>query len=97
MTTVIDAPIALSWCFEDEASEETDAIAAEVMRTGAVVPALFHLEIGNSLLQAERRGRISADTISKRLNLLSMMPVETDQRAVVNTTPAKSRLPVNKS
>lgn len=55
MTLVIDASIALAWCFEDEASPATDAIADEVRTSGALVPSLFHLEVGNILLQAERR------------------------------------------
>jgi predicted nucleic acid-binding protein len=60
MTIVIDASIALAWCFEDEASDETDAVAHDVIASGGLVRSLFHLEFANVLLHAERRGRISA-------------------------------------
>ncbi|MCD7109111.1 type II toxin-antitoxin system VapC family toxin [Rhizobium sp. DKSPLA3] len=82
MSIVIDASIALSWCFEDEASPQTDAIAERVADSGAVVPALFHLEIANVLMLAERRGRISAASLIQRLDLISQLPLETDTIAI---------------
>jgi predicted nucleic acid-binding protein len=82
MTIVIDASIALAWCFEDEASEETDAVAQDVIANGGLVPSLFHLELANVLLQAERRGRISASEIAQRLDLIAQMPIETDLQTV---------------
>jgi predicted nucleic acid-binding protein len=78
MTIVIDASIALAWCFEDEASDETDAVANRVIAEGGLVPSLFHLELANVLLQSERRGRISASEIAQRLDLIAQMPIETD-------------------
>ncbi|URK87247.1 type II toxin-antitoxin system VapC family toxin [Rhizobium sp. RCAM05350] len=78
MTIVIDASIALAWCFEDEASDETDAVAQDVITSGGLVPSLFHLELANVLLHAERRGRISASEIAQRLDLITQMPIETD-------------------
>ncbi|WP_438752565.1 type II toxin-antitoxin system VapC family toxin [Pararhizobium sp. O133] len=78
MTIVIDASIALAWCFEDEASDETDAVTQDIIASGGLVPSLFHLELANVLLQAERRGRISAAEISQRLELITRMPIETD-------------------
>ncbi|CAN7665354.1 type II toxin-antitoxin system VapC family toxin [Bosea sp. LjRoot9] len=73
MTLVIDASIALAWCFEDEASPESDAIAERVRQSGAIVPGLFALEIGNILLQGERKGRLSAAAVSERLELLGQL------------------------
>lgn len=78
MTIVIDASIALAWCFEDEASDETDAVANRVIAEGGLVPSLFHLELANVLLQSERRGRITASEIAQRLDLIAQMPIETD-------------------
>lgn len=75
---VIDASIALAWCFEDEASPETDAIAERVRHGGAIVPGLFQLEIGNILLQAERKGRLSPSDVAIRLALLGELPITTD-------------------
>ena len=64
---VIDSSIALSWCFEDEASPETDSLFERVRDEGAIVPGLWHLELSNVLLQAEKRGRISARDVATRL------------------------------
>ncbi|KQY15288.1 type II toxin-antitoxin system VapC family toxin [Rhizobium sp. Root482] len=78
MMVVIDASIALAWCFDDEASDETDAVAQDVIAHGGLVPSLFHLELANVLLYAERRGRISASEIAQKLDLIAQMPIETD-------------------
>lgn len=75
---VLDASIALAWCFEDEASLETDAIADDVRDHGAIVPGLFQLEIGNILLQAERKGRLSPSDVAIRLSLMAELSIATD-------------------
>jgi predicted nucleic acid-binding protein len=80
---VVDSSIALTWCFEDEASPETDGLFERVRDDGAVVPALWHLEVANVLLQAERRGRIGRADVARRLMLISDLPIATDQE----TTP----------
>jgi predicted nucleic acid-binding protein len=58
---VLDASVTLSWCFPDEQT----ALSLNVldrMKAGelAFVPAFWSLEVLNSLLVGERRGRISA-------------------------------------
>jgi len=80
---VIDSSIALSWCFEDEASPETDRLFERVRDDGAIVPGLWHLELGNVLLQAEKRGRISAADVAMRLDLIAELPISTDPETTV--------------
>lgn len=75
---VVDSSIALSWCFEDEATASTEAIFELVRKEGAVVPSLWHLELSNVLLQAERRGRISVVDVMNRLDRIGELPIETD-------------------
>jgi len=75
---VIDSSAALSWCFEDEASPETDALFERVRDLGAVVPGLWHLEVANVLLQAEKRGRITGGDVTMRLDLIAALPITTD-------------------
>lgn len=75
---VIDSSAALSWCFEDEASPESDALFEQVRDQGAVVPGLWHLEVANVLLQAERRGRIAPGDVTMRLELIAELPITTD-------------------
>jgi len=76
---VLDCSVAVSWCFEDEASPETDALLERVRDEGALVPALWHLELGNVLIQAERRKRLSAADTTTRLELIADMPIVTDE------------------
>lgn len=75
---VVDASIALAWCFDDEASPATEALLDEVSARGAVVPGLWHLEIANALLQAERSGRNIAEGITARLEYIGRLPIATD-------------------
>jgi len=75
---VIDSSAALSWCFEDEASPETDALFERVRDLGAVVPGLWHLEVANVLLQAEKRERITGGDVTMRLDLIAALPITTD-------------------
>jgi predicted nucleic acid-binding protein len=75
---VIDSSAALSWCFEDEASPASDALFERVRDQGAVVPGLWRLEVANVLLQAEKRGRITAADIAMRLELIARLPIATD-------------------
>jgi predicted nucleic acid-binding protein len=77
---VIDSSAALSWCFEDEASPESDALFEQVRDQGAVVPGLWHLEVANVLLQAERRGRITTGDVAMRLELIADLPITTDNQ-----------------
>jgi predicted nucleic acid-binding protein len=78
---VLDASVALSWCFADEASPSTDALLDATRDHGALVPGLWFLELGNVLLQAERRGRISAADVAVRLDLISALPIYVDQNS----------------
>lgn len=71
---VVDASIAVAWCFEDE--PDASAIADAVRENGGLVPGLWHLEVANVLIHAERRGRIA--DVPARLALLAALPIETD-------------------
>jgi predicted nucleic acid-binding protein len=78
---VLDSSVALSWCFEDEASPEMDAIYERVRDEGGIVPSLWHVEVGNVLVQAEKRGRISAAALAARLESLAQLPIGIDIEA----------------
>ena len=75
---VVDASIALTWCFEDEVTKATEAVGAQVDADGAVVPNLWRLEIANALLIAERRGRLDKPGVAQRLELLAALPIAID-------------------
>jgi predicted nucleic acid-binding protein len=74
----LDASVAASWCFADEAAPNTDALLDRVRECGAVVPTLWHWEVANIFATAARRGRISAADASAQLAALSLLPITSD-------------------
>lgn len=64
---VLDASITLVWLFDDESHAQTEITLIALERSGAIVPQLWHYEIRNSLLVAERRKRITHEEILERL------------------------------
>lgn len=75
---VVDASIALTWCFEDEVTAATRAIEERVDSEGAIVPSVWRLEIANALLTAERRGRLDKSRVEERLELMAALPIAID-------------------
>jgi predicted nucleic acid-binding protein len=59
---VIDASITLSWCFPDEQTEFSMKVL-DRLKAGAeaIAPAFWAVEVLNTLLVGERRGRISPE------------------------------------
>jgi predicted nucleic acid-binding protein len=86
---VIDASLALAWCFGDEKTPAADRAIDRVRDEGALVPSLWRLEVANVLFAAERRGRIDRTDLEHRLDLLAALPIvidaETDLHAWTDT------------
>ncbi len=76
---VLDASVALAWCFEDEASVEAIEVLERLKEGTAVVPALWFLEVGNALLNAERRGRLTPTESTIFLELLRQLPIRVEE------------------
>jgi hypothetical protein len=56
---VIDASVALAWCFDDEATDGTRALLDRFADEEVTVPGMWHLELANALVAGERRRRIT--------------------------------------
>ena len=78
---VLDASVALSWCFETETTHFTDAVLDSLADYTALVPAVWPLEIGNALVVAERRGYLDQASSVRFLNLLLQLSVEVEQES----------------
>ncbi len=78
MSFVVDASIALAWCFEDEQTPAISALLDRVAIEGAFAPQLWPLEALNALLTAQRRGRITAADRRELLALLHGLPITID-------------------
>jgi len=83
---VLDNSVVMAWCFEDENNALADAVLDQLQSKVAMVPAIWPLEVGNVLLVAERRGRLSEADSARFLTMLSALPIqsetETRQRAM---------------
>lgn len=76
---VLDASVAVSWFFEDEAGAYTDAVMDSFADYAAVVPSLWPLEIANVLLVGQRRGRCSEADSIRFIELLKHLPITPDE------------------
>ena len=80
MTYVVDPSLALAWLLPDEHNKEAEAIRLEIENgADAWIPIHWWLEVGNALLMAERRGRITAEQATQALTLLDSLSLEEDE------------------
>lgn len=75
---VLDASIAMTWCFKDEATEETTALLLRLERESAIVLEWWSLEITNVLAMAERRGRIDRTATDAFIDSVRRLPLQID-------------------
>lgn len=75
MPFIVDASMILAWLLPDERSEEAETVVTRLAAERAHAPSLLLLEVGNSLLQAQRRSRISASAHAGLLDALTALPL----------------------
>lgn len=68
----------MAWLFDEDRSAEAVRLLGLLDHDGAVVPSLWHLEIANTLLIAERRRQIDATVSARFLDFLAALPIRTD-------------------
>jgi len=73
---VLDASVAVAWCFEDETTKFTEGVL-DLISAGAeaLVPSIWPLEISNALLVAERRKRIALAKVTALLHRIAGLPI----------------------
>jgi predicted nucleic acid-binding protein len=75
---VIDASVALAWCFPDEASDYADSALLALENQSVIVPSIWAVEIANALLVGERRKRIRQPEVRRFVDLLKSLSVIED-------------------
>lgn len=78
MAFVLDSSVALAWLLPDEDDEAADKLADRLEHEAAVVPAIWRLEVGNALLMARRRQRVSDKDLERLLAAILGLPIEQD-------------------
>lgn len=78
-TFVLDASVAVSWCFPGDATEDTPysrRVLKELVANDAIVPEIWAFEIANSIFVSfSKRRRISEQQIAEYLSLLKALPI----------------------
>lgn len=75
---VLDASVVLAVALQEANRDLAIPMLARAADDGAVVPAIWHLEVGNTLLLAERRHTISPADRAAALQDLFRLPVDVD-------------------
>jgi predicted nucleic acid-binding protein len=83
-TLVIDASFAIALVLPDEAKPSA-AMVRCLEDDGAVVPAFWPIEVGNTLVMAERRKRITAAALDRIADKLEALPIVVDERPMPET------------
>ena len=78
MSLVLDSSVTLSWFFEDERTSATASVLERVVEQGAVVPAIWRLEVANALQSGLRRGRVDVAFRDATLSDLGQLDIVSD-------------------
>lgn len=79
---VVDASVALAWCFPDETNAAADRILAELEKYTLLIPAIWPLEIVNAVLVGARSHRLREPEAQRFLELLQSLPLMEDTEPV---------------
>jgi predicted nucleic acid-binding protein len=71
--------MALTWCLPNQASPMSVAVLKRIQREGAVVPAIWHIEMANILGLKVRDGFLSQRELEDALVLLQLLDIVTDE------------------
>ncbi len=83
---VVDCSVTMAWCFADELDEYADTVLRALSNNQATVPALWTLEVANTLLHGERRRRFTVAASQRFLGLLEALPIEIDRETAARAT-----------
>jgi len=72
---VIDASLALAWCFDDEMDDYADGVLGSLRDRRGVAPGIWPLEVANAMLMAERRGRLDEGDTHEIVALVRALPI----------------------
>ena len=76
--TVVDNSIVMCWYFKDEANEYAEAVARSISQRVIAVPSTWPLEVANTLIVGERRGRSTREQAEAFFSHLRAVPFIVD-------------------
>ncbi len=78
MSFVIDTSATMPWCFPDEQTAQSESLLDRLTGDEAYAPAIWTLEVANTLSMAKRKGRISVTTVDAFVGQLRRLKVNLD-------------------
>jgi predicted nucleic acid-binding protein len=92
---VLDASVAISWCFPGDPTEDTPysrRVLSELAVNDAIVPEIWAFEIANSIFVAySKRKRITEQQIHEYLELLKALPIRVETQDLWANVDLESR------
>jgi predicted nucleic acid-binding protein len=86
MAFVLDASVAISWCFPGDPAEDTPYRRDMLKRLAiedAIVPEIWAFEIANSIFVSySRRKRITEQQVREYLDLLKALPIRVESQSL---------------
>jgi predicted nucleic acid-binding protein len=83
---VLDASVAISWCFPGDPTEDTPysrRVLQKLVANDAIVPEIWAFEIANNIFVSYRkRKRISEQQITEYLSLLRALPIRVEPQSL---------------
>lgn len=83
---VLDASVAISWCFPGDPNEDTPfsrRVLKDLASNDAVVPEVWPFEIANAIfVSLTKRNRISEQQIREFLELLKALPIRVERQGL---------------
>lgn len=89
---VIDASVPLTALLPGNRSETAQRVLLGVVDAGAEVPGHWHLEVGNGLLAAERRGLLATAARAAAMRALAALPIRVDAETAAHAWDGTARL-----
>ncbi len=82
MGFVIDASVALAWCFADEETDFTRELLLSLRNAApATVPSWWFVELANVLAVSERKGRVTPGQISQFIETIQSLDLDIDEES----------------
>jgi predicted nucleic acid-binding protein len=91
---VLDASVAISWCFPGDPTENTpysQAVLSRLAEDDAIVPEIWAFEIANSIFVSHsKRRRIDERQIQEYLDLLKALPIRVESQSMIENIDLES-------
>jgi predicted nucleic acid-binding protein len=82
---VLDGSVTMAWFFRDETNAYAEAVEDSLARAEAMVPALWPLEVANTLVVGERRKRSTEAQAATWLSYLRALPIVVDDETAARS------------